>query len=185
MSYKVGDKVRVKSNLEAGKRYPIVSESGAIESVFCNANMLQFAGKFCTIKRVIAEQEYELVEDKNGYIYCDSMFVGGVNMTLSDLKNGMVVKTRDGKLGMIHGARILFEKTHTLLTDYKMDLTRNDDYRQLDIIAIYRSDRPTSLNTFFRVDKLIKLWERAPEVEMTVAQIEEKLGYKIKIVSEE
>lgn len=88
-------------------------------------------------------------------------------------------------LGMVHGARILFEKSHTELNEYKMDLTRNDEYSRLDIMAIYRSDRPTSLNTFFRVDNLIELWKRAPEVEMTVAQIEEKLGYKIKIVSEE
>ena len=106
-------------------------------------------------------------------------------MTLNDLKDGMVVKTREGMLGMVHGARILFEKSHTDLNEYKMDLTRNDEYSRLDIIAIYRSDRPTSLNTFFRVDNLIELWERAPEVEMTVAQIEEKLGYRIKIISEE
>lgn len=182
MLYKVGDKVRVKFNLEAGKHY---ERTDGIPRLFCNQWMSQFAGKICTIKSVQTGNAYTLEEDIENYFFAGSMFEEDLNMTLNDLKDGMVVKTREGMLGMVHGARILFEKSHTDLNEYKMDLTRNDEYSRLDIIAIYRSDRPTSLNTFFRVDNLIELWERAPEVEMTVAQIEEKLGYRIKIVSEE
>ena len=181
MLYKVGDKVRVKFNLEAGKHY----ERNGLPPVFCNQWMSQFAGKICTIESVPVDGAYTLEEDTENYFFAGSMFEEDLNMTLNDLKDGMVVRTREGMLGMIHGDRILFERTYTLLREYKMDLTRNDMYNRLDIMTIYRSDRPTSLNTFFRTDNLIKLWERGPEVEMTIAQIEEKLGHKIKIVSEE
>lgn len=182
MLYKVGDKVRVKFNLEAGKHY---ERGGHNPPLFCNQCMAQFAGAICTIKSAYARGAYTLEEDTQNFLFAAGMFEEDLNMTLNDLKDGMVVKTREGMLGMVHGARILFEKSHTDLNEYKMDLTRDDEYNRLDIIAIYRSDRPTSLNTFFRVDNLIELWERAPEVEMTVAQIEEKLGYRIKIISEE
>lgn len=47
MLYKVGDKVRVKFNLEAGKHY---ERTDGIPRLFCNQWMSQFAGAICTIK---------------------------------------------------------------------------------------------------------------------------------------
>ena len=112
-------------------------------------------------------------------------------MTLDDLKTGMIVKTREGKYNIvmrdfIDEGDILaglscnnkISDTWTSLSNYNQDMT-NSRFPHLDIMSVYASsvysaDTPTKL-----------LWERKEYREVTIKEIEEMFGCKIKIVEED
>lgn len=112
-------------------------------------------------------------------------------MTLDDLKTGMIVKTREGKYhiimrdfidqgdilaGLSYDNRI--SNSWTSLSNYNQDMTCSG-IPSLDIVDVYASsvysaDTPTKL-----------LWERKEYKEVTMKEIEEKFGCKVKIVGNE
>lgn len=110
-------------------------------------------------------------------------------MTLNDLKTGMIVKTRNGEYHIIMKDFIdkgdilaglscsnKISETWISLSQYNQDMTHlGRSY--LDIVSVYASsvysaDTPTRL-----------LWERCKEV--TINELEEKFGCKVKIVGNE
>lgn len=112
-------------------------------------------------------------------------------MTLNDLKTGMIVKTREGKYhiimrdfidqgdilaGLSYDNRI--SNSWINLSKYNQDMTHSE-IPSLDIVDVYASsvysaDTPTKL-----------LWERKEYKEVTMQEIEEKFGGKVKIVGNE
>ena len=112
-------------------------------------------------------------------------------MTLDDLKTGMIVKIRNGEYhiimrdfiddgdilaGLSCNNKIL--GTWTSLSNYNQDMTHSG-VPYLDIVSVYASsaysvDTPTKL-----------LWERNEYQEVTMKEIEEKFGCKVKIVGNE
>ena len=112
-------------------------------------------------------------------------------MTLNDLKTGMIVKIRNGEYHIImrdfiDDGDILaglscnnkISDTWTSLSRYNQDMTY-PKLSSLDIVNVYASsvysaDTPTKL-----------LWERKEYKEVTMQEIEEKFGCKIKIVEED
>ena len=112
-------------------------------------------------------------------------------MTLDDLKTGMIVKTREGKYhiimrdfidqgdilaGLSYDNRI--SNSWTSLSKYNQDMTHSE-IPSLDIVDVYASsvysaDTPTKL-----------LWQRKEYKEVTLQEIEEKFGCKVKIIQEE
>ena len=112
-------------------------------------------------------------------------------MTLNDLKTGMIVKTREGKYGIVMRdfidegdilAGLSFNNkisdTWTSLSNYNQDMT-NSRFPHIDIMSVYSSypysaDAPKKL-----------LWERKEYKEVTMKEIEEKFGCKVKIVEED
>ena len=112
-------------------------------------------------------------------------------MTLNDLKTGMIVTTRNGNsyivmrdfLGDISVlAGISDNKTISRqwinMIWYEQDLTCTDISR-LDIISVYSSD-PCDIDI-----KKGLIWERKEYKEVTMKEIEEKFGCKVKIVGNE
>lgn len=112
-------------------------------------------------------------------------------MTLDDLKTGMIVTTRNGNsyivmrdfLGDISVlAGISDNKTISRqwinMIWYEQDLTCTDISR-LDIISVYSSD-PCDIDI-----KKGLIWERKEYKEVTMKEIEEKFGCKVKIVGNE
>lgn len=112
-------------------------------------------------------------------------------MTLNDLKTGMIVTTRNGNsyivmrdfLGDISVlAGISDNKTISRqwinMIWYEQDLTCTDISR-LDIISVYSSD-PCDIDI-----KKGLIWERKEYKEVTMQEIEEKFGCKVKIVGNE
>ena len=109
-------------------------------------------------------------------------------MTLDDLKTGMIVKTREGKYyiimrdfidcgdilaGLSDNNRI--SESWTSLSKYNQDMTHSE-LPSLDIVNVYASsvysvDTPTRL-----------LWQSEEYKEVTMKEIEEKFGCKVKIV---
>ena len=112
-------------------------------------------------------------------------------MTLNDLKTGMIVKTREGKYNIvmrdfIDEGDILaglscnnkISDTWTSLSNYNQDMT-NSRFPHIDIMSVYSSylysaDTPKKL-----------LWERKEYKEVTMSEIEEKFGCKVKIIEED
>lgn len=112
-------------------------------------------------------------------------------MILNDLKTGMIVKTREGKYhiimrdfidqgdilaGLSYDNRI--SNSWINLSKYNQDMTHSE-IPSLDIVDVYASsvysaDTPTKL-----------LWERKEYKEVTMQEIEEKFGGKVKIVGNE
>lgn len=110
-------------------------------------------------------------------------------MTKTDLKNFMVVELRNGKRFLVNMEKkqLAGVDCWASLDTYEDDLTNN--YRALDIMYIY-SPKSYQLVSFINHDCAIKdvdlLWDRNESAtEMTVSEIEKKLGVKnLKIVKE-
>lgn len=112
-------------------------------------------------------------------------------MTLDELKTGMIVKTREGKYNIVMRdfidegdvlAGLSFNNkisdTWKSLSNYNQDMT-NSRFPHIDIMSVYSSypysaDAPKKL-----------LWERKEYKEVTMKEIEEKFGCKVKIVEED
>ena len=112
-------------------------------------------------------------------------------MTKKDLKSGMIAVLRSGDRYLvltncdtkIYGKQdfCLIRKSDFLTGDrYNDDLINNyDNDKDYDIVKIYNSD-VCGITYEMVLNNLI--WERENVKEMTVSEIEEKLGYPIKIV---
>ena len=112
-------------------------------------------------------------------------------MKLDDLKTGMIVTTRNGDSHIVMRdfvdvGDILagisdndnITNTWTSLSEYNKDMKHNK-LPGLDIMSVYTSylygiDTPKKL-----------LWQREEYKEVTMEEIEEKFGCKVKIVGEE
>jgi uncharacterized protein YodC (DUF2158 family) len=172
MKFKVGDKVRIK-------------KPGSYHN-----NMVA----------VITKDNYESITDKLGYQIrigeetnphgCvwfneELELIERAAFTKSDLKDGMVVENREGTVLLLVGDTLMNEKKYMIFTNIKDDLTHKM-FRDLDIVKVYTT-KGNTLSTVLNISNLTLIWERKEEPdykEMTVAEIEKKLGYKVKIVGE-
>lgn len=185
--YKVGDLVLIK------KWDDMVDEFGINDGYYIKTdlaftyNMKQFCNN---IYEIISKDDgkYKL-KGTDGYSFIDDMIERKVNdnMTKSDLRSGMIVKTREGERyitivkedGEIHFINL--DGTTCLGScDLLDDMTDNID-SDYDIIKIYKMD--TTLRNCKTTKDLI--WERQEQKEMTIAEIEKELGYSIKIIKED
>ena len=175
--FKVGDKVRIRKDLIAGKQY-----GGMTLLIGHMSDCIGMTG---------------LVKKCDSYLYTYAYKVGDFYwteemlepaFTKADLKDGMVVETIE-----THNNRYLVMGDHFIqpmcnlgIGYYSDDLTRGD-HSPYTIAKVYKSTAPTIERLFD--DKYLELiWERPkeePVKEMTVAEIEKELGYKIKVVAEE
>lgn len=71
MKYKVGDRVKIRTDLEAGRSY--YNEDGeATDAV--TGDMLRFAGKLVTIEKITPYDKYIVEEDDEDWSWVDGMF---------------------------------------------------------------------------------------------------------------
>ena len=112
-------------------------------------------------------------------------------MTLDELKTGMIVKLRNGEYHIIMRDFIdegdvlaglscsnIISGAWTSLSNYNQDMT-HPTLAFLDIMSVYAS-------SVYSVDTPTKLiWERKEYKEVTMKEIEEKFGCKVKIVEED
>lgn len=103
--------------------------------------------------------------------------------TKSNLENGMVVEYENGQRRMVLGDCIVARDIRKELCCYNEDLIE-PNYPSQTINKVYKTT-PKNLNTVFNDYSLTLLWERKKQgvKRMTMAEIEEELGYKIEIIS--
>jgi hypothetical protein len=182
--FKVGDKVRVKTGLIADEHY---------DGLLFNGSMTKYEGKTAVIKRYTYNNRYALDVDCGEWAWNDEMLTDSNAFTKLDLKDGMVVEYRSGERALHLDGRLMSLKGGMPLSSYEYDLTRrrfpvlrtHDGKPMFDIMKVYKTSACGCITRIFDTDNLTLIWERKEEPdykEMTVEQIEEKLGYKIKVV---
>lgn len=113
-------------------------------------------------------------------------FMGDNKMTKADLKDGMIVKTRNGNAYIYFSRynRFVRDETWNGIDAYTDDL-RNKHVEEYDIVAIYDYELGSLNDIKTVIEYRTPIWEREELVEMTIAEIEEKLGIKnLKVVKE-
>lgn len=110
-------------------------------------------------------------------------------MTLKDLKAGYVVEQRNGNLKMVmpYGDGGICTIEYNGMYDHQLDDSYTDnlksvDWPELDIIKVYGYTEYANDSLRIRTEDRPLLWQREERKEMTLAEIEAELGYKIKIV---
>lgn len=180
MKFKVGDKVRVvKIHDDSACRFECEGQTFTIRQINPNTpyskNEKTHYGVVEPCGWIFYEDELELVEPDT--------------FTKADLKDGMVVEYRDGD-------RFLVVKDHLLSKDYCADMSDlGDDLKDIygfsadDIVKVYEVDYDYAdeFEELFDLVSLKLIWERdkeEPVKEMTVEEIEKKLGYKVKVIAD-
>ena len=103
------------------------------------------------------------------------------SFTKSDLKNHMVVRFRDGRVGVIFGNYIITASSMIFKDHYNDDLTMSCS-KDLDIVQVFDHLDYSSV-----LDDSVLIWDRQDEEEIkevTMAEIEEKFGCKVKIIND-
>ena len=103
MKYKVGDRVKVRSDLKNGERY--YDDTVDVHDSFVGT-MKELLGKIVTIK-AICNDKYTLKEDPNKWVWTDEMFEGLAEggMEVKEYKKGDTVIPFDGSwvVGIVDG----------------------------------------------------------------------------------
>ena len=83
----------------------------------------------------------------------------------SDLKNGMVVETRNGHLYFVFNERLIRKEGWDSLNNWNEDLTTLYDIANYDIIRVFNMDfnKFYCLNDLLKKDNLKLLWEEENE----------------------
>lgn len=138
MKFKVGDKVRVRKDLETNKKY------GSMTYV---EGMGKMKGKTVTIKEVCLNSYW--IEEFD-YNWTDEMFEEKVDFTKSDLKDGDIVTQRDGYQKVVCAGekelRGINECTYLQMENYTTNLLDKDKDTNFDIIKV---ERPTGYKIVF------------------------------------
>lgn len=151
--YKVGDKVRVKDHpVDVGPGWTI--------------DMDEMLGKIVTIRRVMSGGLYQIKDSY--YIWCDEMFEDMVQTTGNE-----VIDLLMEKLGVRVDEEFKVDDVIGIL-HFKKDGMLVDEYECERIMALSQ----LVLGDYDHIKKISK-----PEVkEMTMEQLQEALGYPVKIV---
>lgn len=105
----------------------------------------------------------------------------------TDLKDGMVVETRNGSLYEVLGDKMLNADGWTNLDSYRDNLKRPTGI-EFDIVSVYKVDlsKVCKIADIFKKENLILIWQREDEViEVTMEDIEKMHEKKVKIVKGE
>lgn len=99
----------------------------------------------------------------------------------SDLKNRMVVEYRNGYRRMVCDNRLMGLNGSGSLHSYNNDLTCNEGGgSDFDIVKVF-----VKISQFNELElNLFIVWERSEVKEVTMSEVEEKFGCKVKIVKE-
>lgn len=166
MKYKVGDKVRIRSDLKE-------TMNNAIYGVSVNSEMVKLAGKMVTIDHV-NEKIYTIKE--YGFAWTDEMFECIEKPSREDFLKmpvGTKIITDKGKELVYDGE--CFSDKDDVIIDTMIDDDLNLIYDDMDygtkIIEILEPEYRT-------------IWKESPK-KMTLKEIEKELGYPVKIVEEE
>lgn len=169
--FKNGDKVRVINGRTDDKRLLIGTTYTILNCFMSDDEVYYSVWELANGGYVWFQDEIELVEK---------------TFTKADLKPGMVVEYRCGdRRFFVNDLFMSLDYGWSSITEYSDDLL-NSNNKELDIIKVYTAHSPV-LRDIFKDFTLIHIWERKeakPYKEMTVAEIEEKLGFKVKVIAD-
>ena len=159
MKYKVGDKVRIRKDLESGNKYGVN---------YVNDEMLQYKGKQAIIKKVLKVcEEYIIDIDNKGYYWTDEMLepvkknevstnsVDSIDQfTKKDFKFGDIITLRDKLKGIFTTEEIHYnDSSFNSIIDFNNDLKHKMD-NNCDIIKVERYVKKQTLNNDYTLQTL-------------------------------
>lgn len=108
--------------------------------------------------------------------------------TKKDLKDGMVVEYRSGRMRLVIGNRLLGEYEYLSFESLDDDLLHLDD-RDFDVVKVYKPGKEVrNIYDLFRCNKLELIWERKEPKEIPASEamkiLREKFGCEVKLVED-
>lgn len=134
------------------------------------------------VKLEAGTEDYKAFFDGNYWWVTDNELesVDENRMCKKDLKDGMVVECRNGDRYLVINDKFICNNYWLAISQFADDLSISNDKYTID--KIYQTSG-YSFETLFADYLLTCIWEREkPAKEMTIAEIEKELGYKIKVV---
>ena len=192
--FKVGDKVRVRKDLEVDTMYGNITLTDEME---------QYRGK--EVEIVITDHRDSTYRVANCYYWFSEEMLEPVKpiFTKDDLKTGMIVTFRNGTRCLVmrdisyplrvnaDGCTNFFiglddSETWTYFDNYGDDLT-NIFSKTFDIVKVERVEYPIDIlhREKWERHEAIVVWERIEPKKMTLAEIEKELGYPVEVVKQE
>lgn len=102
-----------------------------------------------------------------------------------DLKSGMILKTRNGRLYLVVGSygNFTFANEREWCSDFQFndDLTAKYGFSDLDVMCVYKQHTGT-LRGMFDVEEHRLVWKREEVKEVSMKEVCEKFGCQVKIV---
>ncbi len=105
-------------------------------------------------------------------------------MDKKDLKNGMIVETRDKHKLLVLGNKIMSRNKCDLLTSYKSNLVSKVN-EEFDIIKVYKIKNLCLLNDVFKDEYLSIIWERKEDIKEKKREYNWKLSKNAKNILKE
>lgn len=117
-------------------------------------------GEVYTIKSI---DSFGIKLDSNYWVSTKEVKLIKTNMKKSDLKDGMTVKNRNGRIGKIVGNQIIYiNGSDDFLLNFKDDLTSKHEEEEYDIVEVYES-----------------IWQREEPTELTMQEIADKFNIEV------
>lgn len=172
--YKVGDKVIVREWEDMEKEFGLDSNGDIKCELLFLSGMKKYCGKELTISRQTMDGLYRTAEC--GYSFSDDMLLP-TTFYKEDMKDGFVIKTRNGKRFVVSGERLLSENGFLNLEQYTSGLCHTR-YRDFDIVAVENPNKsPGNLNDLLNGGSVI--WVRRKTVkELSAREAENMLKEK-------
>lgn len=151
--------VCVEKDIENGWNFTLVYEEWEDDEdhnfYYIQDNKVRSDGKESVHKRIVLEKLIKVENKKEENKKMEKEF------TISDLKGGMIVETREGNLYLIHGNNLMNKNGETRLDlmEYDEDLTDDSGIVRCDIMKVFQSNA-TVLKDMFNDEELELIWER-------------------------
>jgi hypothetical protein len=145
--------------------------------------MDKYDGKVVTLEDRYLNGHWSIKEDS--WVFRESWMklVIGVDMVKEYLENGDMVELRNGTRLIVFNGRMFSKEDSWSLEPFRPDMTNSGCFGdELDIMKVYKQpNRP-----FMLLEKETPLvgwdWIREEVKEITMAEVEEKFGCKVKII---
>lgn len=159
--------------------------------------------KWCSGESYLKETNYEFCEEEicyikgefspyqyyksNGYEILEWSDYMNKEFTKADLKDGMVVKHRNGDKRMVISEALIGENGYADQNCFREDLTHRY-FKDLDIVGVYAIQEYNNFADMLSDYNLELIWERTESKKMTVEEMRKKLeeltGEEIEVVQE-
>ena len=195
----VGDQIKIRSWEDMEAQYGS-DECGDIDPDGNNFMFLQDMRYLCSKTHAI--EGIELNADIPTWFYIDDWYIEPYmiervikkedkevdKFTKEDLKDGMVVEYRSGRMRLVIGNRLLGEYEYLSFESLDDDLLHLDD-RDFDVVKVYKPGKEVrNIYDLFRCNKLELIWERKEPKEIPASEamkiLREKFGCEVKLVED-
>lgn len=131
---------------------------------FCEEEMCYIRGEF---------SPYQYYKSK-GYKILEWSDYMNKEFTKADLRDGMVVKYRNGDKRMVINEAMIGVEGYSNKHNFREDLTHKI-YGKLDIVSVYEVEEYGKFANMLSDNNLILIWERKEPKKMTVEEMRQKL----------